>query len=60
MVLDGEAIQYVDRLFGEPQGPVLGPVLFLLLQNDLPDELQFNVLLFADDFVLYKVIKTPQ
>ncbi len=34
---------------GPSQGSVIGPLLFLLFVNDLPDLLQGNVLLFVDD-----------
>lgn len=38
---------------GVPQGSVLGPVLFILYVNDIPELVRSNVWIFADDTKLH-------
>ena len=59
VVLDGQASDPVQVLSGVPQGSVLGPVLFLIFINDLPENIRSSVRLFADDCVLYRNIESP-
>ena len=45
----GEFSNLKDVLSGIPQGSVLGPLLFVLYINDLPDSIKSFAKLFADD-----------
>ena len=60
VALDGQASDPVPVLSGVHQGSVLGPVLFLIFINDLPDNIRSSVRLFADDCVLYTNIHSLQ
>ncbi len=52
MAVNGCVSECRSTQSGAPQGSVLGPILFLIYVNDLPDLLQVKVLLFADDVEL--------
>ena len=53
VVLNGKSSQEYAVNAGVPQGSILGPTYILLYINDLPDDVIFNIGIYADDTTLY-------
>ena len=53
VVLDGKSSQEYPVNAGVPKGSILGPTLFLLYINDLPDDVVLNIAIYGDDTTLY-------
>ena len=59
VVLNGSFSSYSTVESGVPQGSVLGPLLFLIYINDLERNIKSNIKLFADDTMLFSIVKDP-
>ena len=53
MVPNGKSSQEYPVNAGVPQGLILGPTLFLLYINDLPNDVICDIAISADDTTLY-------
>ena len=56
VVLNGQTSEWRKIRSGVPQGSVLGPLLFLIYINDLPDGISSLCKIFADDTSLFSKV----
>ena len=59
VVVRGTFSEWSQVTSGVPQGSVLGPTLFIIYVNDLPDCVQSYMGIFADDTKIYRPIISP-
>ena len=59
VVLIGYKSGHKEVTCGIPQGNVLGPLLFVIFINYLPDQVNSEIFLFADDTKIFRNIKCP-
>ena len=58
VIVDGKTSTTADVSSGNPQGSVLGPILFLIFINDFPLVIQTFIKLFADDAKIYQKVSS--
>ena len=59
-VLNGTSSSWGNVSSGVPQGSILGPLIFLIYINDLTDDLNCIVKVFADDTSLFTIVEDPK
>ena len=59
-MVNGVKSDWAPVLSGVPQGTVLGPLLFSLYINDITEDIDSELRLFADDCVCYREIKNTE
>ena len=59
VVVNGKLSSWCLVLSGIPRGSVLGPILFVIFINDLPDQIRSTVKIFADDTKIFRALHEP-
>ena len=57
VVVNGQGTNWVDVKSGVPHDPIMGPLLFLIYINNLPEGLITNPKLFPNDTSLFSVVQ---
>ena len=60
VVLEGVHSKATDVTSGVPQGTVLGPLLFIVYINDMPEIISSTARLFADGSLVYRILRTEE
>ena len=59
VVVNGQVSSWADVKAGDPQRSKVGPLFFLIYDNELSDNLKSTVKLFSDDTSIFHVFKGP-
>ena len=59
-MINGSYSDYSNIELGVPQGSAFGPLLFLVYINDLERNIKSNIKFFADDTMLFSIVKNPE
>ena len=60
VIVRGTYSKWTKVTSGVPQGTVLGPIMFLIYINDITNELESPIKLFADDIKVYQVLNNVE
>ena len=60
VVLNGNNSDWKEIRAGVPQGSILGPLLFVIFINDIVDDIDATIKLFADDTSIYLEVDNPR
>ena len=59
VIVNGKTSAWKPVISGVPEGSILAPLIFSLFINDLPQTLDSECLMYADDVKIYRKISTP-